>query len=416
MDKLTREKLLEYYHQGFSDSYIGSLYKMTGEGIAYIRKKCGISLEEKPGIGKYKSVLYSTEKDLLSHDYYTMTQEMFSKKYNVSKTIWRPILKSRGIIPKTKYKRNSYPLLSDKQKTLIIGSLLGDGGISKDGYFYESHSLKQRQYLYKKHEILRPFSKKIYPVDNNTGLRFKTAHHNIFREFYRYFYRNNCSAKQIPLGFIQKNWHDPILAYWYLDDGYFDDESNELIIANAGPIDQLEKFLDFLNDKFGWGFRYQNGNVRKITFSKIFYLSFFSIVKEIAPSDMYYKFSEDFLVPEMVNNIPEYCMIYPKFYRKATNKEKFLNKFIYELRTQGFPEINLTSKRINYLKKLAYKNKKASYILWEIEHPEIYNDARCKWHSEDFIQEVAAGILSECPRITGQNIRHVIKKLLKISY
>ena len=416
---LTPEILKDYYDQGLSDSAIGSLYRMTGEGIAYRRKKYSISLQDKYNFTKeaLKQII-SVNSTVLASDYYNLTQEAFSKKYGLSKITWRPILKEKGILLKTEYRKLSYPLLTFAQRTMIFGSLLGDGGLTKNNYFYESHSKKQTQYLYKKHEILKPFSGKIYPVDENTGLRFKTVQHPVFKEFYGFFYKEEEPVKQIPVSYLKDNWHDHILVYWFLDDGYYDDSTNELSIANKAPDYQLKEFMLFLNKKYDWNFNYfSTTGINRITFSKKFYFDFFKSVVELATPDMYYKIPEQQLTSEMVDQIPYYSKIKPKFYRKASlfTKEKILDRYILELSVNGFPELILTEKRIKYLTDISKKTEgKALQTLWEYNHPQIYDGARSNWSSIDFVKEIAVTVLLECPRITGAYVREIIRKILHI--
>lgn len=418
-NSLTPEVLRKYYSQGLSDSAIGSLYSMTGEGIAYRRKKYGISLQSKYNFTKEAiSRLILTNSDVLATDYYNLTQEAFSKKYKLSKITWRPILKERGILLKTEHRKLIYPPLTDMQRIMILGSLLGDAGITENNYYYESHSKKQSQYLYKKHEILRPYSNKIYPVDENTGLRFKTAQHPVFKEFYELFYKEEEPVKQIPVSYLKNNWHDHILAYWFLDDGYYDDSINELSIANKAPDYQLKEFMLFLNKKYNWNFNYfSTTSINRITLSKKFYFDFFKSVIELASPDMYYKIPEQQLTFEMVDQIPDYSEIKPKFYRRASvfTKGKILDRYILELMVSGFPELVLTEKRIKYLIDTSKKTKgKALQTLWEYNHPQIYDEARKKWISIDFVKEIAVTVLLECPRITGTHVREIVRKILNI--
>jgi hypothetical protein len=423
MNNLTPEILKGYYDQGLSDTAIGKLYNMTGEGIAYRRKKYKIHLQDKYNFTReaLKQII-SANSTVLASDYYNLTQKDFSKKYKISKTLWRPILKEKGILLKTGHRKLTYPPLTSAQRTMILGSLLGDAGITENNYYYESHSKKQSQYLYKKHEILRPYSNKIYPVDENTGLRFKTAQHPVFKEFYGLFYKEEEPVKQIPVSYLKDNWHDHILVYWFLDDGYYDDSTNELSIANKAPDYQLKEFMLFLNKKYGWNFNYfSTTGINRITFSKKFYFDFFKSVIELATPDMYYKIPEQQLTSEMVDQIPYYSKIKPKFYRVASSltKEKLLDQFISILITNGFPELILTEKRIKYLFDIV---KKASTVsqgnsfctLWEYYHPEIYEEARKKWKSIDFVKKIAMTVLLKCPRTTGTYIRDIVRKELNI--
>lgn len=251
---LTETLLRDLCAKGMTDASIGSLYKMTGEGIAYRRKKYGLSKPNKV------DELTETSVETLSSDYHHLTYSGFSRKYGFSKSVWLPLLRQRGVILKSELRKRSY-VFSQDQRNLIIGSLLGDGSVSQGMFFYEGHSRKQTQYLYKKHGLLKPLSHDVYPVDNDTGLRFKTDHNRAFLEFYNQFYSEGISGKQIPLDFLKSNWHDHVLAYWFLDDGHYSDVSNELFIANKAPYEQLVSFSGFLEEHYSWGFEQLNQNL-----------------------------------------------------------------------------------------------------------------------------------------------------------
>jgi len=134
--ELTNEYLRNCCEKGMTDSEIGSIFDMTGEGIAYRRKKIGISVLNKYN-KKREDITYlkQTDTKILRDDYYTLNKDTFSSKYGVSKIVWMPILKERGIPLKTIYRINSYPPFTIEQRSLIIGSLLGDGSVSQKTFF-----------------------------------------------------------------------------------------------------------------------------------------------------------------------------------------------------------------------------------------------------------------------------------------
>ncbi|MBD3261454.1 MAG: hypothetical protein GF334_07200 [Candidatus Altiarchaeales archaeon] len=350
-DQLTDEALTALCCAGKSDRDIGRLYGMTGEGVAYRRKKIGIKRSDKQTkLKRAVDVLWNIPTKDLESDYYSMTVSEFSKKYGVSKTVWLPIVRKRGLVSKSENNSKYYPEFTPSQKSLIIGSLLGDGGIEEGGRYFESHSKKQEQYLLYKKKVLEPYSSHVYPCDNNTGLRFYTVFHQNFIKYREVFYQDGLPGKAIPLEFIRDNWDDRIIAYWFLDDGYFDDENRVLYIYNfCRDNEQLRKFSVFLEEKFGWGFKTGSTN---LTFSKKYYKEFFEIVLRVATPDVLYKIPEDFLSLEDVKRVDiQKTPTHPKFYRVGSDETRRYMELELFNRYWGkpFPYPSLSDDRKKYL-------------------------------------------------------------------
>ena len=434
---LTDDELLRLCKIGYTDAAIGDMFNMTGEGIAYRRKKLGIDLsikfnETKENISRLKE----TPKEVLTYDYYNLNQEDFSNKYGVSKIVWRPHLKSLDIKGKEINRIESYPLFNNSQIALIIGGLLGDGSVSGGNRYYESHSNKQRLYLFKKFQILEPYSSEIHPCDEDTGLRFTTICHPNFNEFYNAFYEKGLEGKLIPIDFIKKNWSDDILAYWFMDDGHYDDETNEFFISNLCPkIEQLENLLNFLNESYGWKFRYSFfKNICNITFSKEYYKDFVDIILKVATPDMYYKIPEKFLTSDLISEIEfnEVFSVKPKFYRLASddNKAKMEVLLFNYFRKKGFPYSKITPKRLNYLltcfieQEVKVEDKKiihnASGIkLCESFFPNIYEcyqkghrSSIEQWDNDKDLQRLIKNRLQYADRLSDSSIRTGVKLVL----
>lgn len=435
---ITDEEIINYCSMGYTDVEIGKLCNKTGEAIAYRRKKLNIKVSDKPNekkdtIKKFKE----TPIKILENDYYKLTQENFSIKYGISKIVWRPFLKENGVIKKNLHRINSYPPFTREQRILLMGSLLGDGSVSEGNFFYESHSLKQKQYLYKKANILRPYSSNISSVDNNTGLRMSTIHHPNFIEFYNLFYDEKIKGKLIPK-IIQDEWHDHILAYWFFDDGYYNDEDNNFSFANKCPIvTQTREFVNFLNNKYGWGFSLKERDIYSISLPKKFFKEFVDILLQVATPDMYYKIPEKFLTSKMVSMVTLNTIsdIKPKFYRKIEldEEKKRIERIIFnDFKNRPFPYSNLTEERklfqLNTFRKhpgYFFKDNKlccttSGMDLCEGFFPNIYESHHKGylsplelWKDDNFLHKLVMNRLKYANRLTDSSIRTGIKLLSK---
>jgi len=120
------------------------------------------------------------------------------------------------------------------QKSVLLGSLLGDGGVwlaphSKNARLYVSHCEKQKQYLMWVHDLLQPFSRPIKQcekagkkmicgreVNASNFYRFWTIAHPEITEFYKRYYRNGKKG-------IDKLVVDELdllsMSIWFADDG-----------------------------------------------------------------------------------------------------------------------------------------------------------------------------------------------------
>lgn len=436
---LSDQELIRLCKIGHTDAAIGAMFNMTGEGIAYRRKRIGIALSDKFNVKRELiNNLKNTSKEILEYDYYNLSQEDFSDKYSVSKIVWRSYIKEIGIQSKTVNRIESYPPFTQEQRSLIIGGLLGDGSVSGKTRYYESHSNKQRLYLLKKYNLMGVYSSNLSPCDDGTGLRFTTIHHPNFSEFYNVFYEPNVEGKLIPVDFIKNNWSDDILAYWFFDDGYFDDEKNTITIANKCPYpEQVVRMSEFLESVYHWEFKCVIGHMYRISCSKKHYKEFVDVLLRVITPDLYYKIPERFLTSDMVKRIEINSIedISPKFYRKTENfAEKIkMEKILFgELKNKCFPFNVITEDRKIYLFNSFKGNKgyviEDNYIkgttsgleLCESFFPNIFE---CKrkgllspvelWNNEKFIRELTLNRLNHANRLTGSSLRVGIKLLSK---
>ena len=113
--------------------------------------------------------------------------------------------------------------ITDVQRAVIIGSILGDGNLSGNWsqtnyHLRVSHSVKQSEYLSWKYEILRNFIlTKPQVYEKTKSISFRTISHHEFTELYKLFYP---SGKKVVPRNIEELIKDPIIiAVWFMDDG-----------------------------------------------------------------------------------------------------------------------------------------------------------------------------------------------------
>jgi len=171
-------------------------------------------------------------KDVLEHLYLTelLTETQIAEQFNTTQgTVGRrrhkwgiPTLGKTGRIAR------ELPDLTERQRELVVGSLLGDGWMNAPGRrsarFSEGHSLKQRDYTDWKADMLGPFVSQRYEgtkKDKDTGKVYKTwcfstRSTTLLRPFYDLFYETGERVFPSKLPELMTPF---VLAIWYMDDG-----------------------------------------------------------------------------------------------------------------------------------------------------------------------------------------------------
>lgn len=150
--------------------------------------------------------------------------------------------------------------LTQRQRSIIIGSLLGDGAMERNGRYPRlkfDHGMAQERYVRWLKEELAPFSGTLRIVQSwhyaarksYRRWNFATYSRPEFEEFYSLFYSKG--KRGIP-NQLEK-FLDPIgLAVWYMDDGHKRTDCNALRIHTNAFTVQETKFLQcVLERKFG---------------------------------------------------------------------------------------------------------------------------------------------------------------------
>lgn len=162
-----------------------------------------------------------------------------------------------GIETQSKSERLALPALTPRQRSLLVGSMFGDGRLLRTGGrtagYSEYHSLEQAEYLSWKAEEWGPYVKSVRPVTKVS--RGKTYHGQLLRlhgcsTFYPYWRR------YYPTGNGNKTFVDVgsgltalALAIWYLDDG--SKTSNGYVRFSVSPLDSDQKVLLEVLSRFG---------------------------------------------------------------------------------------------------------------------------------------------------------------------
>ncbi len=117
---------------------------------------------------------------------------------------------------------NTVGSLTKEQKSIIIGSILGDGYLriipKRNNAFLEiNHSISQRQYVDWKYlnleDLVKSPPKERKGLGNRVAYRFFTKQHSELTELYLRFYSN---GKKV-ISNLELN--PLIIATWFMDDG-----------------------------------------------------------------------------------------------------------------------------------------------------------------------------------------------------
>jgi hypothetical protein len=218
-----------------------------------------------------------------------LNHEEMAKEANCSKRVIEKWCSEKHRL--TQEYRKIHKQLSNIQKDLVIGSLLGDGHVDKretQPIFIISHAENQKDYLYWKYEIMKDFY-------NIPPTYYKEKVHTFGgdKEYMcQPHYRISSRIHDCFIPFRNMSKHDLInelnefsLSIFALDDGYRSESNWEICLADI-PYEDRELFIKILEDKFnldGYICKYDN-RYMKLTSNSSRILD--SIILKIVPNDL----------------------------------------------------------------------------------------------------------------------------------
>ncbi len=150
-------------------------------------------------------------------------------------------------------------MLQEPLHSLVVGSLLGDACLCKNGRGYRlrfDHSIRAREYVVWKHRQFKPIALRLREVkayDKRNGksyghLRFDTQTLQELKFYALRFYREN--RKVVPLE-VESYLSELALAVWYMDDGHRRKDCNALRLnTQAFGFDDLERLIQALWNRY----------------------------------------------------------------------------------------------------------------------------------------------------------------------
>lgn len=190
--------------------------------------------------------------------YSQMGERQIAKHYGVSKPAIQRLRRLWGIEAISKTERSTSVLsLTDEQKEVIIGCMLGDGHLLERGVFKVSHAYHQYEYLKRVREILHPLSGPMaYEEKTMKGsgevraaFGFRTSQHVWLKAMRKMFYPEGKRVFPAPL---LDSLSERSLAFWYFDDGTLYD--GNLPAFALGDVDEatVENTIRALGGRFGF--------------------------------------------------------------------------------------------------------------------------------------------------------------------
>ena len=153
---------------------------------------------------------------------------------------------------------NKMGQLTKKQKSILIGSLLGDGYLHKNRYGSISLEIKQEERHYDYiawlwQALINLCNHGPQQRKDNSQWRLLTKYDKTLLPLYRLFYHHD---KKIIPSDIRKHLKDPVsLAVWYMDDGSLDwrihDHFSFCLATNCFSLEEQKYLQECLKENFG---------------------------------------------------------------------------------------------------------------------------------------------------------------------
>ena len=186
-------------------------------------------------------------------------------------------------------RKNLSLVMTDFQKAVLIGCILGDAYITKLGKIRFEQSVKNKEYAFWVYGVL---SSLLYPAKPRTLSRFskkqnayydsvRFSSRQYFRSWQSFFYPEGKKifSENIPLTPVT-------LAVWYMDDGCWTGSKAIIAIEGFDDVSQ-QKIKEALERQFG--IEVKIGKNRKLLIRKRSHDRFFNLVAPYIIPSMQYK-------------------------------------------------------------------------------------------------------------------------------
>lgn len=192
--------------------------------------------------------------------YSRMGDAAIAKHFGVQKPAIRRLREMWGIEGISKTERTVSTVdLTDEQKEVVLGCMLGDGCLLKGGVFKLGHAYHQYEYLKRVHEILAPLShpmryeEKEMPESGEcrSGFVFKTDAHPLFLTLRQLFYPRPLEKRIFPAPVLE-TLTPRSLAFWYFDDGSLQEGGlPSFALGDIGEVSANE-VIEIVGRRFGF--------------------------------------------------------------------------------------------------------------------------------------------------------------------
>ena len=294
-----------HINKGKSQTEIAKIFNCDRKTINNYLKRFDIPIKPRLDLPIDEITKYYTK--------YNMTTQQIANKYNCNRKCIEDRLKNNNVKINNHQKKYTFyynQSLSDRQKEIIKGSLIGDGAVhratngNKNCKFYETHSRKQYEYLNWKFLELKNFipdnalekisPKKHNSLSNDYKYRLKTILHHELNYFRDYFYPNNFKIIPNDIEITPLS-----LAVWYFDDGDIHKNNGRIRLHTEGfDYNSVYNLSNLLNKNFSIENKILEKNAKWNNNKKsLYYIAInkanakhlIEIVRPFATEDMIYK-------------------------------------------------------------------------------------------------------------------------------
>lgn len=286
------QRLIELHAEGKNDSEIALELNVKRQTVFYYRNKLG--LNSNFSYESFRKMNYEEVEKLVKEN---KTDREIAELFNV-KPISIYFFRKRNNIERDNLLINKAIKPTNRQLSIIVGSLLGDASLKKTNinpFFSCEHGIKQLEYCKWKAEELESLGAKfsIYKrktIDERTGLYYESAICRLpanpeFLPIYNNLYIDG--RKTITSEYL-KDFNELSLAVMFMDDGYKIGKTVGISTCCFSEK-ELSIFNDYVSKEFGIVFNIVGNNCLYLPTNQ--YTKFESIILPYMQKELLYKLS-----------------------------------------------------------------------------------------------------------------------------